>query len=103
MPDLLKNLGYQASTARNGHEAIEKYKAWQPDVVLMDISMPEMDGITCIEKIAAYDPDVKAIIISGYEKNDPIGLKENVKRFVKGYLTKPVGIHELSDMLTKML
>ncbi|MFC1827980.1 response regulator [Thermodesulfobacteriota bacterium] len=103
MPDLLKSLGYQAETARNGHEAIDKYKAWQPDVVLMDISMPEMDGITCIEKIAAYDPNAKTVIISGYEENGPSGLNENVKQFIRGYLIKPVGIFELSDILTKLL
>jgi CheY-like chemotaxis protein/anti-sigma regulatory factor (Ser/Thr protein kinase) len=103
MPIILERLGYQAAIANNGKEAIEKYKAWQPDVVLMDISMPEMDGITCIERIADYDPNAKAIIISGYEEDVLKGLDQRKKKFIKGFLVKPFGKYELSASLAKLL
>jgi YesN/AraC family two-component response regulator len=102
MPSILERLGYQAAIANNGKEAIEKYKAWQPDVVLMDISMPEMDGFTCIEKIMEYDPSAKAIILSGYEEDGPFGIDEQKKGHIKGFLTKPVGLHELGTSLTQL-
>jgi CheY-like chemotaxis protein len=103
MPDLIESLGYQAAIASNGKEAIKKYKAWQPDVVLMDINMPEMDGIACIEKIVDYDPNAKTVAVSGYEEDLLIDLDERKKKLVKGFLTKPVGIYELSDTLTQLL
>jgi len=103
MPDLLESLGYQAETATDGEDALHKYKTWQPDVVLMDISMPGMDGGTCIEKILDYDPDAKTVIVSGYVEEEPYGLDDRRKRFVKGYLTKPVEVNELSALLARLL
>ncbi|MBU0987453.1 MAG: response regulator [Proteobacteria bacterium] len=103
LPVLLNSLGYQAEIAGSGKEAIEMYKTWQPDVVLMDINMPEMDGITCIEKIMEYDSDADIIIVSGYEEEGLNGFKEDKKRYIKGYLTKPVGMNELSALLAQLL
>jgi signal transduction histidine kinase/DNA-binding NarL/FixJ family response regulator len=102
MPELLERIGYELAIAGNGKEAIERYKSWQPDVVLMDINMPAMDGITCIENIMEYDPDVKVVIISGYEEDATNGLNEQTKRCIKGYLIKPVDIHELSSLLAHL-
>jgi two-component system cell cycle sensor histidine kinase/response regulator CckA len=103
IPSILKRLGYQAATAKNGKEGIEKYKAWQPDVVLMDINMPVMDGLTCIEKIGDYDPNAKAIIISGYEEDVLDGLDQRKKKLIKGFLAKPFGQYELSALLAQVL
>jgi signal transduction histidine kinase/DNA-binding response OmpR family regulator len=103
MPDLLEGLGYQAETATDGKDALHKYKTWQPDVVLMDISMPGMDGGTCIEKILDYDPDAKTVIVSGYEEEESYGLDDRSKRFIKGYLTKPVEVNELSALIARLL
>jgi len=103
VPSILERLGYQAEIANNGKEAIEKYKAWQPDVVLMDIGMPIMDGFTCIEKIADYDPNAKAIIMSGYEKDVLYDLDQRKKKLIKGFLAKPFGKYELSASLAKLL
>ncbi|MCK5607278.1 response regulator [Candidatus Pacearchaeota archaeon] len=103
MPSILERLGYQAAIANNGKEAIEKYKAWQPDVVLIDIGMPIMDGLTCIERIADYDPNAKAIVISGYEEDVLNGLDQRKKKLIKGFLVKPFGKYELSASLAQLL
>lgn len=50
--------------AENGQVAVEKYKELQPDLTIMDITMPVMDGITAIKKIKALDPDAKIIVCS---------------------------------------
>ena len=102
MPSLLGNLGYQAAIASSGKEAIDKYKNWHPDVVLVDIGMPEMDGIACMEKIIAYDANAKAVIVSGYEEDRLGDLDEYVKKCIKGYLAKPVGAQELSSVLAQL-
>ena len=94
---LLEFLGYQAESASNGMEAIEKYKGYNPDMVLMDINMPGMDGITCAEKIIEHDADAKIAIISGYEEN--YGIDESKRSLITGYLTKPISLKDLSTFL----
>ena len=96
---LLEFLGYQAEPASNGVEAIENYKNYHPDIVLMDINMPGMDGITCAEKIIEFDADAKIAIISGYEEN--YGIDESKRSLIAGYLTKPISLKDLSSFLEK--
>jgi YesN/AraC family two-component response regulator len=69
----------------------------------MDINMPEMDGIACIEEILNYDPDAKISIISGYELGGMNGLGKKAQDSIKDYLPKPVGLGDLSALLTRML
>ncbi|MFW1678021.1 ATP-binding SpoIIE family protein phosphatase [Pontibacter sp. JAM-7] len=54
---MVKNMGYDSIFASNGREAIEQYKAHQPDLILMDISMPEMDGVEATKLIKQYAAD----------------------------------------------
>ena len=96
---LLEFLEYQAVAASNGLSAIETYKKYKPDIVLMDINMPGMDGITCAEKIKEFDSEAKIAIISGYEEN--YGIEESKKNLIAGYLTKPISLKELSTFLDK--
>jgi len=102
MKALLEYLGYQAEFASSGTEGLEKYKSKKPDAVLMDINMPEMDGIACIEEIFNYDPGAKISIISGYELDGINGLSKKAQESIKDYLPKPVGLGDLSALLAKM-
>ena len=103
MKELLRYLGYKSEFASSGTEGLDKYKSSQPDAVLMDINMPEMDGIACIEEILNYDPDAKISIISGYELDGINGLGHKAKESIMDYLPKPVGLNDLSALLAKML
>ena len=49
------------ATASNGEEAIEKFKAYNPEVITMDLTMPHMDGLECIENLVQLDPSVRLI------------------------------------------
>jgi len=102
MKALLEYLGYQSEFASSGTEGLEKYKSKKPDAVLMDINMPEMDGIACIEEIFNYDPGAKISIISGYELDGINGLGKKAKESIKDYLPKPVGLGDLSVLLARM-
>lgn len=65
LKDILEKNGYEVvGEAQNGLEAIEKYKTEKPDLVTMDITMPEMDGVTALKKIKEIDPNAKVIMCS---------------------------------------
>jgi len=102
MEGLLDYLGYRPEFASSGKEGLEKYMQKNPDAVLMDINMPEMDGVACIEEILNYDPTANISIISGYEEEGIDGLSETVKKSIKGYRAKPLGLSDLSELLAGM-
>ena len=63
--DILDKNGYQvAGEAENGQVALEKYKELKPDLVLMDITMPEVDGLTALKNIRATDSSAKVVMCS---------------------------------------
>jgi signal transduction histidine kinase/ActR/RegA family two-component response regulator len=101
--NLTESLGYKTIPTDRPVEALNNYKKWAPDAVLIDRSMPEMDGNTCIKEIMKIDPKAKAIIVSGYEESGPHGVDEKVKHLINGYLTKPFGLVELSRALSRAL
>jgi YesN/AraC family two-component response regulator len=88
---------------RCGTDAIAKYKTWLPDVVLMDRNMPEMYGIACAETIIGQFPKAKIVLISGYNEMGANGIKPETKKLIAGYLTKPIDMIELSQLLFKLL
>ncbi|MBE3555468.1 MAG: response regulator [Firmicutes bacterium] len=61
--DILEKNDYEViGEAKDGNEAIEKYQELHPDVVMLDITMPEMDGLTALKQIRAIDPNAKVIM-----------------------------------------
>jgi signal transduction histidine kinase/CheY-like chemotaxis protein len=103
MQDFLECLGYQPFLASKGEEALNSYETWRPEVVLMDVNLPEMDGITCAEKIMAVDPEAKIAILSAENSKSLELANERVSKCIKGYLAKPVDIAKLSALLAKLV
>ena len=79
--------------AHNGREAIEKVEQLQPDIVLMDIDMPQMDGLNATKIISQRFPKVKVIFLSGHD--DDIYLGKSLRAGAKGYLLKNTTAEEL--------
>jgi PAS domain S-box-containing protein len=100
MEEALTNMGYKTSSADSGQGAIEKYKAWVPDVVLMDRNMPGMDGLTASKHILSIDPEARIVLVSGYDEEGPDGIDDNIRSLINGYITKPFDIKEISRILT---
>jgi two-component system nitrogen regulation response regulator NtrX len=63
---LLSDEGYKVSTAVNGHEALKVIDSDSPDLVLLDIWMPGLDGIETLKEIKKYNPHIQVIIITGH-------------------------------------
>lgn len=65
LKDILEKNGYNVvAEAQNGLEAVEKYKAEKPNLVTMDITMPEMDGVDALKEIRAFDPAARVVMCS---------------------------------------
>ncbi len=89
------------ATASNGRLAVEAFKKEPADVVTMDITMPEMDGIECVEKLVAIKPDVLILIISAL--SDKATAIEGLKRGANGFLCKPFTDRQLTEALAELL
>jgi len=73
--------------ARNGLEAVEKYRQTKPNIVTMDLTMPHMDGLECIDNLIALDPDIQIVVISALN-DQATGIKA-LKKGASGFVTKP--------------
>lgn len=86
--------------AENGEDALEKLEQWEPDVVITDIRMPYMDGLTLTERIREKYPSIKILIFSGYD--DFEYAKQAIKLNVTEYILKPVNSEELAVILKRI-
>ena len=84
---ILSEAGYEVIQAENGLEAVEKYKAEKPDAVLMDITMPEMDGLTALKEIKAFDAGARIAMVTALGQQQVV--LEAVKAGAKDFLVKP--------------
>ena len=86
--DILTKNGYNiAGEAENGVKAVEKYNETHPDLVMMDITMPEMDGIQALKKIKETDP--KAIVIMCSAMGQQAMVIESIQNGAKDFIVKP--------------
>src|ERR1051326_5643651 len=93
---------YEFLFAANGCEALEKLKQNDDvDVVLSDINMPEMDGLTLLTELTALSPLIKAVIVSAYGDMDNIRTAMNRGAF--DFITKPVNFEDLELTIEKTI
>jgi len=89
------------ATAENGKEAIEQFKKERPDVVTMDIMMPEMDGITAVQNIKEISPETIIVMVTSVKQKQK--MREAAKAGADGYVTKPVNTKKLRDEFAEVL
>jgi YesN/AraC family two-component response regulator len=86
--------------AHDGRQAVEMAIEHKPDIILMDVSMPELDGVTAIEEILKRCPHTGCIVISG--ERDSEVLRRAMASGAKGYLVKPITTEELTDAVHRV-
>lgn len=101
LKNLLKEHGYDVIEADNGVKAIESYNIHKPDVVLMDITMPEMDGITALKAIKENDPNAKVIMCSALGQESTV--IEAIKSGAKDFIVKPFQPDKILDAVRKQV
>lgn len=102
LKQIMEGLGHEViAEASNGKEAIAAYQSAKPDIMFMDITMPEMDGIEAVEKIKEIDPEAKVIMCSA------MGQKKIVINAItagaKYFIVKPFKKEKIAEAIDKFL
>ena len=87
--------------AANGIDAIDRFRTYQPELVTMDLTMPELDGLKCIEQIMAINPSTRILVISALA--DKATAIEALKKGAQGFLCKPFNETELNQALQELI
>ena len=100
--DILTKNGYEVvAEAANGVEAVELYKSHQPDLVTMDITMPEMDGIEAVKQIKAVNPAAKVIMCSAMGQQAMV--LSAIKAGAKDFIVKPFKAERVIEAIGKVV
>ena len=100
--DVLSKNGYTVcGEAENGLRAVEKYNELHPDLVLMDITMPEMDGIAALKKIKAMDPSAVVIMCSAMGQQAMV--IESIQAGARDFIVKPFQAERVIEAVKKVI
>jgi two-component system chemotaxis response regulator CheY len=88
-------------TAANGIEALEMFHKTDPDMVTMDLTMPQMDGIECISKLVQLKPALRILVISALA--DKATAVEAMERGANGFLNKPFTDRQLNEAIAELM
>ena len=100
--DILTKNGYDvAGEAENGLKAVEKYNETKPDLVMMDITMPEMDGIQALKKIKAIDANASVVMCSAMGQQAMV--IESIQAGAKDFIVKPFQADRVLEAVKKVV
>lgn len=100
--DILEKNGYEVvAEAQNGLEAVEKYKQEKPDLVTMDITMPEMDGVAALKEIKALNADAKIIMCSAMGQQSMV--MEAIQSGALDFIVKPFDTDRVLQSLERVM
>lgn len=100
LADILVQYGFEVvGEAENGKQAVQKYEELRPDIVLMDITMPEMDGIDAMKEIRRIDSTAVVLICSAMSQQDLIS--DALKAGANGYVMKPFKPNRVNEIIRK--
>lgn len=101
LKDILTKAGHNVIEASDGKEAVSLYKDNKPDLVTMDITMPEMDGIQALKEIVAFDSDAKIIMCSAMGQQSMV--VESIKSGAKDFVVKPFQQDRVVETVAKVI
>ena len=100
--NILTDKGHEVvAEALDGEDCINKYEEFRPDIVFMDIVMPNMEGIDALKRIMEIDPDAKVIMCSSIGQQSVI--TEAIKLGAKDFIMKPFEVEKVLDVVDKVI
>jgi len=99
--DFLKECVETVHLANDGEVGYELYLLHKPDIILLDINMPKLDGLSLAEKIRKTDKDVQIIITTAYAEQE--NLLKAIELYLVKYILKPIDFNELKEALNKAI
>ncbi|GAB4072989.1 chemotaxis protein CheY [Barrientosiimonas marina] len=102
LKDHLTKLGHEViGEAENGKDAIEKYQELKPDLITMDITMPEMDGVEAVKEIKKIDSGAKVVMCSAMGQQGMV--LDAIKSGASDFIVKPFSAERIKEALEKAL
>lgn len=98
---LLTDNGFETNEAADGNEAIEKYKEFKPDGVLLDITMPNMDGLSTLKEIIKMDPGARVAMVTAMGQQSMV--MEALKTGARDFVVKPFDADRVLAAVKKMI
>jgi two-component system, chemotaxis family, chemotaxis protein CheY len=98
---ILDTEGYEVLQAENGCKAVSAYKDAHPDVVLMDVTMPEMDGLTALKEIVSFDPNARVVMLTALGQESVV--LDAVKSGARDFIVKPFEHDRVMKAISKLL
>jgi two-component system chemotaxis response regulator CheY len=98
---MLSTNGFEVFEAENGLKAVAGYKEIHPDVVLMDVTMPEMDGLAALKEIVGFDPKARVVMLTALGQESVV--LEAVKSGARDFVVKPFEQDRVMKAITKLL
>lgn len=89
------------ATAENGVQALEKFQQYKPDLITMDLTMPQMDGLECIQKIVALGTGVSILVVSALA--DKATALQALQYGARGFICKPFNEDDIRQALERMI
>ncbi|MBP8613760.1 MAG: response regulator [Firmicutes bacterium] len=96
---LLQENGYEVVEASNGEEAVERYVKENPDLVLMDITMPILDGIESLKQMKEHDPEARVVMVTALGQKSMV--LEALKAGARDFIVKPFQSDTLLEAVRK--
>ena len=98
---MLERLGIEVvGVAENGEEALRQFKSLSPDLVIMDIAMPLMDGLEATKAILRHDPEANILMCTSFSSRQYVS--EAVRLGAKGYLSKPFDLDKIREKISQL-
>ncbi|USG65625.1 response regulator [Brevibacillus ruminantium] len=102
MSNMIQSLGFGiAAEAMSGEDAVRKYRLYRPELVLMDIAMPGMDGLSAVQKIIEFDREAKIIICSAVAQREVV--IKAIHAGAQDFIAKPLQMERIEWSIRKVL
>jgi two-component system response regulator (stage 0 sporulation protein F) len=100
--ELLKNEGYNVEAVENGLDALESVKKNTPDLIILDLKMPKMNGLTTLKRLKEIDPEIPIIMMTAFSDLDTVRSAKE-ENLVRHYIGKPFDLKEMHDLVKEAM